>query len=578
MLGSRAPSLLSVAISHLYQSDFNEDKKLLAFTDSVQDASHRASFFGARTYRFNLRTAMQSVIDASEDEISLQQLSKRMWSFWGQRLSQSKLIPTLLPADLCELPTYSRFLERGGEGRHRKLEDELRERLSWEAVLEYGLNSRVGRTLETTLCSTVTVDPDALSRAAEILALELRENPVLDTAPEGGVSQDVLEYLLAGVLHRVRTRGGIDHPLLRSYVCEAGNRWFLTKRKQPLMSPFGRESVLPRFLTDRMRGAEEDPVFDTFVSKPDRLTWYRDWASRVLGVDRKDDGLNDLYREAVRRLEDTGLLVRHDLKKHGHAWGLDPARLQTTAEVGRVGCSECRRRITLPASEVAGWTRRPCTHYRCPGRYEVVHDDARTYYGRIYRSGRLERIFAHEHTGLLVREAREKVEEEFKEGTKPGAPNLFVCTPTLELGIDIGDLSAAMLCSVPPTTSNYLQRIGRTGRETGNAFCLTLANSRPHDLYFHAQPTEMMAGQVLPPGCFLDAPEMLRRQIVSHGMDAWARQEEDVTTSEPYRPNPRRGRATHVPRTLHRVLPGASDRADAGISRLLRRTPERNEP
>src|SRR5262249_12028923 len=59
-------------------------------------------------------------------------------------------------------------------------------------------------------------------------------------------------------------------------------------------------------------------------------------------------------------------------------------------------------------------------------------------------------------------------------------------------------------------------------------FCLTLANSRPHDLYFHTEPLEMMAGQVLPPGCFLDAPEMLRRQIVAHGMDAWAAQEEQV--------------------------------------------------
>ena len=38
----------------------------------------------------------------------------------------------------------------------------------------------------------------------------------------------------------------------------------------------------------------------------------------------------------------------------------------------------------------------------------------------------------------------------------------------------------------------------------------------------------MMAGEVLPPGCFLDAPEMLRRQIVAHAMDAWARQEEEL--------------------------------------------------
>jgi len=411
---------------------------------------------------------------------------------------------------------------------HRELEDQLSERLSWEAVMEYGLNARVGRTLESSLCSTVAVDHDALSHAAEILDMELRENPVFDRTPGDGISLDVIEHFLAGVLHRIRMRGGIDHPMLRGYI-RAGGPWFLlTKSKQPLMSPFRRESVLPRFLTDRTRAAGDDPVFDTFVSKPDRLTWHRDWSSRTLGVDRKDSGLNDLYRETVRRLEEEGLLVQYDLQKHGHAWGLNPGRLRVTSNVGQVFCPHCRRRVTLAEKEVAHWSGHPCIQYRCPGRFEPVRDYKQTYYGRIFRSGRLERIFTHEHTGLLGREEREKIEEEFKEGTKPGATNLFVCTPTLELGIDIGDLSAAMLCSVAPSTANYLQRIGRAGRKTGNAFCLTLANSRPHDLYFFNQPSEMMAGQVIPPGCFLDAPEMLRRQIVAHAMDTWAAQEEQV--------------------------------------------------
>ena len=207
---------------------------------------------------------------------------------------------------------------------------------------------------------------------------------------------------------------------------------------------------------------------------------------------------------------------------------MNAERLYVTAEVGVVACPVCRRELTLAGSEKAHWVGRPCVHYRCPGRYVEAESSGETYYGRIYRSGRLERIFAQEHTGLLNRTDRERVEEAFKAGKTPGAPNLFVCTPTLEMGIDIGDLSAVVLCSVPPSTANHLQRIGRAGRKTGNAFCLTLACTRPHDLYFFAQPEEMMAGQVLPPGCFLDAPEMLKRQITAHAMDAWAAREEEV--------------------------------------------------
>ena len=102
------------------------------------------------------------------------------------------------------------------------------------------------------------------------------------------------------------------------------------------------------------------------------------------------------------------------------------------------------------------------------------------------------------------------------------SPNLLTCTPTLEMGIDVGDLSSTMVCSVPPTATNYLQRIGRAGRATGNALILALANVKPHDLYFFDDPLAMIAGVINPPGCYLDAPEMLKCQYLAFGMDTWA--------------------------------------------------------
>jgi DEAD/DEAH box helicase domain-containing protein len=528
MMGSRAASLLSVAISHLFQTEFNNDKKLLAFTDSVQDASHRAGFFGARTYRFNLRTAMQSAIEAS-DGLALSELGGAVWKHWLESLRPEALAPALLPSDLVELDSYLTFVEDGGTRVKRNLEADLLTRLSWEAVMEFGLNTRVGRTLEGTRCATVAVDPEALDRATEVLGLELSENPVL-SEDGGDFDLRALRHFLAGLLWRTRVRGGIHHDLLRTYAKEEGKWFFLTKRRQRLMSPFHSRSPLPRFVTDRTKTPGRDMVFDTIISSSDRHTWMRDWAERVLGVDRKDPGINQLYREALRRLEDAGLLVRHDFARTGAAWAVDPARLSVTASVGTVRCRVCRHVVVLASASVEGWLGQKCTHYRCTGLYEAHAEPDESYYARIYRSGRMQRIYSQEHTGLIERAERERIEEEFSAGTKPGAPNLFVCTPTLEMGIDIGDLSATVLCSVPPTTSNYLQRVGRAGRKTGNAFTLTLANSRPHDLYFHAEPMELLAGAVLPPGCFLDAPDMLKRQLVAHAMDAWARQEDPGTT------------------------------------------------
>ncbi|MCK5232619.1 MAG: DUF1998 domain-containing protein, partial [Desulfobulbaceae bacterium] len=99
--------------------------------------------------------------------------------------------------------------------------------------------------------------------------------------------------------------------------------------------------------------------------------------------------------------------------------------------------------------------------------------------------------------------------------------NLLSCTPTLEMGIDIGDLSSLILCSVPPAQANYIQRIGRAGRRDGNALNLTVANARPHDLYFYSEPEEMLAGQIDSPGIFLDASAVLERQFTAFCFDCW---------------------------------------------------------
>jgi len=62
ILGSRAASLTSVALSQLYTSPFNREKQALAFSDNVQDASRCFGFFAALTFRVNLRTAIRRVI------------------------------------------------------------------------------------------------------------------------------------------------------------------------------------------------------------------------------------------------------------------------------------------------------------------------------------------------------------------------------------------------------------------------------------------------------------------------------------------------------------------------------------
>ncbi len=64
------------------------------------------------------------------------------------------------------------------------------------------------------------------------------------------------------------------------------------------------------------------------------------------------------------------------------------------------------------------------------------------------------------HHGSVSREDRERAEARFQHGTNTA----IVCTSTLELGIDVGDLDHVIQIDAPRTVSSFLQRMGRTGR------------------------------------------------------------------------------------------------------------------
>ncbi len=75
--------------------------------------------------------------------------------------------------------------------------------------------------------------------------------------------------------------------------------------------------------------------------------------------------------------------------------------------------------------------------------------------------GRSIDVFVH-HSSVSFEE-RKAAEERFARGTNA----CIVCTSTLELGIDVGDLDLVFQANAPSTVSSFLQRMGRTGRRSG---------------------------------------------------------------------------------------------------------------
>ncbi len=73
------------------------------------------------------------------------------------------------------------------------------------------------------------------------------------------------------------------------------------------------------------------------------------------------------------------------------------------------------------------------------------------------------------HHSAVSKEERLLAEETFHRGTDDGSGACIVCTSTLELGIDVGDLDRVLQSDAPDTVSSFLQRMGRTGRRDGQA-------------------------------------------------------------------------------------------------------------
>jgi hypothetical protein len=115
-----------------------------------------------------------------------------------------------------------------------------------------------------------------------------------------------------------------------------------------------------------------------------------------------------------------------------------------------------------------------------------------------------------EHTAQIGTDELELFERKFK----AGEINLLVCSTTMELGIDIGGLSATVLTNVPPSPSNYLQRAGRAGRRAeGTSLVLTFARPRPFDQAAFEEPDRPFNERIVPPQVQLDSRRIVQRHV-----------------------------------------------------------------
>ena len=521
LMGLRSATEISASLSQMFASKFNDDKKTLAFSDNVQDAAHRAGFFNSRTWRFGLRTAIQKYCTEKGSGQNLADFQNGFIEYWHEHMTDEQFVSFFIAPNLTWKQAYEDMVEKRSLGKDKQaqiLVCEVEQRIKYEIMLEFGLAGNIGRTLEKSNCSVISfIAEDIIQIADAVQERTINELGVLTTE-----RLDSFKRMVIGYLNLMRTNGAFEDKVFDEYTRNDGNGYMLSNDRNRWLP--GRQSGrnTPRFIAEHIGNGRSSFEFDS-PSANKYVDWIASCCNELMVEDSNFRAISKfILDEAVKR----NLISLVPSSVNYKIYGLNKERVFITDDVMQMRCDKCGSVYAIAAENAELWVGAPCQRTTCGGFLEKYDTGEINYYGRLYSAGDLVRINAREHTGLLERPNREQLEIDFKRGKdtqKIWDPNVLSCTPTLEMGIDIGDLSTVILCSIPPAQSQFLQRAGRAGRKDGNALTLAVANARPHDLYFYSDPLEMIAGEVTPPKIFLRASAVLERQFVAFCMDSWVK-------------------------------------------------------
>ncbi|MEM2944677.1 MAG: helicase-related protein, partial [Methanomassiliicoccales archaeon] len=481
LVEARAVQVADVHIlaQEMIQAMPESHRKLLVFADSRQDAAFQAAWMHDHARRYRIR---QLFFNALEEGLEL--TTGDLVEAAIKILKENRELQRIICPDLIE--------KHEGNLEGREFERDRKKYFHIQLLREICEGSGRMDTLENWGVLCVTYD-----------GIGPESSFVKEIASRFKLDVEMVSDFTNCFLDRWRTSGFVHSPATLLY----STQWDYHNKEEVRDGWIKPSDLYPRAIVLE-RDDEKNQRIKGVISSRGQ-TWSMQFAKKVF-PDLKD--IHSFLHCLWEFLVEQKYLVQVQRSSGGRRnHGLMISGYQVNEEKIRVSRQweffVCERCGTVTSKKTPNMK---CVAWNCNGKMVRREPTEEIYDVSVLLNRNFTIMVPREHSAQVPHKIRQDIERKFKEGE---GVNCIVATPTLELGIDIGDLDGVLLRNVPPDPSNYWQRAGRAGRRQRMAVIYTYCRNMHHDLAYFENPMKMLGGKISPPRINLRNRHMVERHV-----------------------------------------------------------------